>query len=120
MAEAARHNAGKPELSQVFHFHLEWLAAHCAAGRLKYPDASPGVPNWTLGGKPDQEYLDAATRHLALLMRGEEYDPELGTHHAAAVVWNMLALLTLNRAGWPYQSPTKGSPQCSQPDSSET
>lgn len=86
-------------MSQVLHFHLEWLAAHMQAGREKYPDVEPGVPNWTLGNRPDQEYLDAAQRHLAKLVRGEEYDPELGTHHAAAVVWNMLALLTLNREG---------------------
>lgn len=95
--EALRDNSGKPELSQVLHFDLEWLADHCAAGRAKYPDTSPGVPNWTLGGKPDQEYLDSASRHLAALVRGEEYDSELGTHHAAAITWNMLALLTCNR-----------------------
>lgn len=95
--KAERDNEGKPELSQIFHFEkgMEELAAHCSAGRAKYPDVD-GVPNWTLGGKPDQEYLDAATRHLGALVRGETHDPELGTHHAAAVAWNMLALLTLN------------------------
>ncbi len=97
MADTAlRDNSGKPELSQVLHFDLEWLADHMAAGRAKYPD-SDGVPNWKKGGKPDQEYLDSASRHLAALVNGEEYDPELGTHHAAAVAWNMLALLTCNR-----------------------
>ena len=100
MTEASRHNEGKPELSQLFHFEkgLEALAAHCAAGRDKYPDVD-GVPNWTLGGKPDQEYLDAATRHLGAIVRGEVYDQETGTLHAAAVAWNMLALITLNHEG---------------------
>ena len=98
MAEALRDNAGKPELSQVLWFDLRWLADHMAAGRSKYPDSSPGVPNWTLGGKPDQEYLDAASRHLSSLVRGEEYDGETHTHHAAAVMWNMAALLTNNRS----------------------
>ena len=100
MTKASRHNEGKPELSQLFHFEkgLEALAAHCAAGRDKYPDVD-GVPNWTLGGKPDQEYLDAATRHLGAIVRGEVYDQETGTLHAAAVAWNMLALITLNHEG---------------------
>jgi hypothetical protein len=97
MPEALRHNKGKPELAQLFHFDLRWLADHMSAGRVKYPDTAPGVPNWTLGGKPDAEYLDAAARHLAHLVQGEDYDIELGTHHAAAVAWNMLAMLTCNR-----------------------
>lgn len=96
--EALRYNEGKPELAELFHFDLRWLAAHTAAGRAKYPDAEPGVPNWTLGGKPDAEYLNSAARHLAALVQGEEYDPELGTHHAAAIAWNMLAMLTCNRS----------------------
>tara|TARA_R110000787_G_scaffold211213_1_gene320923 strand:+ start:201 stop:548 length:348 start_codon:yes stop_codon:yes gene_type:complete len=95
--KAARHNEGKPELSQLLHFKegLEALAEHCAVGRSKYPDVD-GVPNWILGGKPDQEYLDAAVRHLAAIVQGEEVDPETGTLHAAAVAWNMLTLMTVN------------------------
>ena len=87
----------EPELSQLFYFKagLEALAAHCSAGRSKYPDVD-GRPNWTLGGKPDQEYLDSATRHLASLVRGETHDPETHTLHAAAIAWNMLAMITLN------------------------
>ncbi len=105
MAEALRDNAGKPELGEVFWFRLEWLAEHCAAGRLKYPDTDEGIPNWTLGGKPDQEYTDAAARHLAAFVRGEEWDSETGTHHLAAVAWNALALLTCNRGGWRTYAP---------------
>ena len=99
MPEAKRDNAGKSELAELFHFDLEWLADHCTAGRLKYPDSTPGVPNWTLGGKPDEEYTNAIARHLAKFVRGEEMDEELGTHHLAAVAWNALALLTCNRNG---------------------
>ncbi len=97
---AARDNTGKPELGQVFWFGhaLEALAAVMSSGRVKYPDQADGVPNFMLGGKPDVEYIDAATRHLALLARGERYDAELGTKHAAHVIWNMAALLTLNDA----------------------
>jgi hypothetical protein len=97
--KAARDNTGKPQLSQLFHFKdgLNALAAHCSAGREKYPDVD-GVPNWLLGGKPDQEYLDSACRHLAALVQGEHVDGETGTLHAAAVAWNMLAMVTLNYA----------------------
>lgn len=91
----ARHNTGKPELSQLNHFRLEALAAHVAAGRDKYPDVD-GQPNWKLGGKPDQEYLDAAHRHLTSFVRGEVYDGETGTMHLAAVAWNALACITNN------------------------
>ncbi len=92
---AHRDNAGKPELSQLHHFRLDALAAHVSAGRAKYPDRD-GRPNWTKGGKPDAEYLDAAERHLAAFVKGEVYDPELRTMHLAAVAWNALACITNN------------------------
>ena len=91
----------KPELSEVLWFDvgLALLADHCAEGRKKYPDTPLGKPNWTLGGKDDEEYTNAAARHLVKFVRGEEYDPESDTHHLAAVAWNVLALLTCNRRG---------------------
>lgn len=101
---ALRYNQGKPELSQLAHFlpGLQELARHMSAGRAKYSDTvladGSEVPNFVLGGKADSEYLDAAFRHLLALAAGEEFDPELGTHHGVGgVVWNMLALYTLNR-----------------------
>jgi hypothetical protein len=99
MTETAnRDNAGKPALSEVLYWPqalAEW-AAHAQAGRAKYPDAEPGVPNWTLGGKPDDEYLNAAMRHLSQMRKGEDYDAELGTTHAAAVIWNIATLVQCN------------------------
>lgn len=106
---AARANTGKPELSQLLHFRLEAVAAHTSAGRAKYPDVD-GVPNWKLGGKPDQEYLDAAVRHLTSCVQGEVYDSETRTFHAAAVAWNMLAMLTLNYADLPCVQPVEANP----------
>lgn len=113
---AARDNTGKPALSQLHWFEhgLKALAEHCSRGRAKYPDAE-GVPNWTLGGKPDEEYLDAIERHLGELVRGETHDlkpdhkgvPGLGTLHAAAIAWNALALITLNQNDLPvYRDPS--------------
>lgn len=98
MPEAARHNQGKVPLSQLFHMlpGMIALARHMEAGRAKYPDQPDGTPNWKLGGKPDTEYLDAAARHLAALVEGQWFDDETGTPHAAAVMWNMGALITCN------------------------
>ena len=97
-AVAARHNAGKAPMHHVAHFGpgLQSLAYHCAAGQRKYPDTPEGLPNWRLGGKPDSEYISAIDRHWQELGAGEWYDRETGTPHAAAIVWNALALITMN------------------------
>jgi len=101
--EAARANSGKPELAQLLLFApaLEALAAHCTAGRAKYADRPDGQPNWTLGGKPDSEYTDAAMRHLAAFVGGARYDRETGTQHLAAVLWNIATLITMNHDDLP-------------------
>lgn len=116
---ANRDNAGKPELSQLHYFRLEALAVHVSAGRAKYPDRN-GVPNWTLGGKSDAEYLDAIDRHLGKIVRGQVYDvgdinpvtgvfePGLETMHLAAIAWNALACLTNNYKQHPVKMPGKG------------
>lgn len=90
---ALRDNAGKPQLSFVLGFRkaLGALARVFEQGAIKYER-----DNWRKGGKPDQEYLDSAMRHLAALGSGELYDPDTGCLHAAHVMWNMGALLELN------------------------
>ena len=105
--EALRDNNGKPELSQILFFDtaLDHLAMVMSQGRYKYKDSEPGVPNWTVGGKPDEEYLDSAIRHLRALIKGEFYDADLGTAHAAHIVWNLLALLANNYPEAPTLDP---------------
>lgn len=104
MLPAKRDNSGKLPLDRVFLFKLEFLVAHMMAGEAKYPDdEETGLPNWLKGGKPDDEYLGAITRHLAAIRRGELYDPELGTRHDAAIAWNALAMLTCNYPDAPYR-----------------
>jgi len=96
---ALRDNEGKAKLSQLLLFApaLKALADHCTEGRLKYADLKDGTPNWSLGGKPDEEYLDAALRHITEVVCGNEVDPESGTEHISAAIWNLMALQTLNR-----------------------
>lgn len=104
---SARHNTGKPTISDVLLWPKAIIAwtAHATMGRIKYPDVNPGVPNWTLGGKPDDEFINAAMRHLVALKNGETYDPELGTMHAAAVLWNMATMIQCNYDTAPAISP---------------
>ena len=96
---ALRDNEGKAKLSQLLGFKraMVELARHTTQGRIKYPDTPDGKPNWSLGGKPDEEYLDAALRHITEVVCGNEVDPESGTEHISAAIWNLMALQTLNR-----------------------
>lgn len=61
-------------------------AQHCTAGRLKYPDPSPGIPNWTLA-KGMAEYLRfkaSAFRHFMAWFWGIADED-----HAAGVFFNI-------------------------------
>lgn len=100
--EALRFNDGKPELHRLWQFGsaLTKLARVMSQGSIKYEDG-----NWLRGGKPDAEYLDSHDRHMLAFANGEEYDPETGAHHLAHAVWNLLALLRLNRSDAPDLSP---------------
>lgn len=93
---ATRDNQNKPRLDLLLQFNLESLAIHMEEGEKKYPDVD-STPNWMLGGKPDHEYIASALRHLSKMKQGETHDlDDFGTFHAAAVAWNMLALITNN------------------------
>jgi len=100
--QALRFNEGKPELGRLLEFGsaLDKLVAVMQQGATKYEEA-----NWLLGGKPDREYIDSALRHLQAFSAGEEFDPDIGTHHLAHAAWNMLALLRLNRDDAPRIDP---------------
>lgn len=111
---SARFNGGKPRLGNIFLFGdaLRLLAKHMDSGCEKYADATledgRKVPNWMLGGAPDREFIDAASRHLSALALAVltedkesevEFDDSIGqyTSHAIAAVWNLLVFLTMNR-----------------------
>ncbi len=97
-----RFNEGKPELSYVLEFPtmLKELAQVCAVGAQKYERG-----NWKLGGRPREQFLDSAMRHLVALANGEEFYREKDKEgveidqlisHAAAVVWNLAAMVELD------------------------
>jgi hypothetical protein len=61
-------------------------AAHLTKGEKKYPDVSPGVPNWTLA-EGEAEYVrfrKSAFRHFRQWLRGDRDED-----HAAAVFFNI-------------------------------
>lgn len=96
MAEAARMNNGKPQLSYL----LEFPTAITAFARVKELGAAKYERgNWKKGGKPDHEYLDACMRHLTAFMEGEKVADDSGCLHLAHAAWNLFALMELNYPG---------------------
>lgn len=92
---ALRYNLGKPELSYLLSIPkaAQALAKVFSQGAIKYER-----DNWQRGGKPDEEYLDSALRHL-FASQDEDYDAETGCLHLAHAVWNLAALIELNTEG---------------------
>ena len=90
---ALRDNQNKPQL----HYPLTLGRGYEELARVFEKGAQKYEPyNYLKGGKPDQEYLDSALRHITEIVEGEHYDQETGCHHAAHAAWNLLALIHLN------------------------
>jgi hypothetical protein len=65
-----------------------WLLAEVyGKGAAKYADR-----NWERGYEWSKSY-QAAMRHLLQWWGGEQYDPDDGQHHLAAVIWHLSALI---------------------------
>ena len=62
------------------------LVDHVTKGAVKYPDVSPGVPNWTLAeGEAELfRFRASAARHFVQWLNGETDED-----HAAAIVFNV-------------------------------
>mgnify|MGYP001576715451 CR=1 FL=1 len=78
---------GKLDIWRVFVGPLvERLAAHLTKGAVKYPDVTPGVPNWTLAAGPEelQRFKASAARHF-----WQWYNGTIDEDHFAATVFNM-------------------------------
>lgn len=78
---------GKLDIWRVFVGPLiERLAAHLTKGATKYPDVTPGVPNWTLavGDAEMVRFKQSAARHF-----WQWYHNVSDEDHFAATVFNM-------------------------------
>lgn len=78
---------GKLDIWRVFVGPLvERLAAHLTKGAVKYPDVTPGVPNWTLAAGNEEmiRFKQSAARHFWQWFNEVEDED-----HFAAVVFNM-------------------------------
>lgn len=69
-----------------------------AKGAAKYPDTSPGTPNWS-HGYPWSLSFSADQRHQLAWWAGESYDPEDGLHHLLHAAWHCLTLYTWETEG---------------------
>jgi hypothetical protein len=67
------------------------LAEHYGRGEAKYPSDPDGTPNWSKGYAWSKS-TQAAMRHLAQFIGGEDLDAETSTKHVIAVAWHMFAL----------------------------
>ena len=65
---------------------LKRFAIHLTKGADKYPDISPGVPNWTLAAGEEElmRFRASADRHFAQWMNGDTDED-----HASATYFNI-------------------------------
>lgn len=76
-------------------------------GSGKYPDVTPGVPNWSQGG-PYSWMLDAMWRHLLAYQAGVSFDGESHLHNLAHVRWMCGTLMEWERRGVGLDDRLKG------------
>lgn len=78
---------GKTNYLRIFDGPMaERWANHLTKGALKYPDVSPGIPNWTLatGQAEYNRARESAARHFIQWLRGDRDED-----HAAAFFFNV-------------------------------
>ena len=107
MSKAMRHNKGKPQLSYWLQFPR---SAEALSNVMEYGAEKYERGNWALGGKPDEEYIDAAMRHITKMMRyyksgdkSDLYDEESGCMHVAHAMFNLMALVDVNNTSLPLK-----------------
>lgn len=78
---------GKTDYTRVLDgpMYDRW-AIHVTKGEIKYPDVSPGVPNWTLASGEAEKirFKKSAARHFRQWLRGDTDED-----HAAATFFNI-------------------------------
>lgn len=91
--EGLRYSDGKAKVHLIPPEIIEELARHYTKGCEKYSDR-----NWEKGMKWHECY-DSLMRHSLAWWRGEDRDPENGSHHMIAVMWNAGALFWYSLKG---------------------
>jgi hypothetical protein len=90
---ALRYDDGKLPFELIPPEVMEALAWHYLLGARKYERR-----NWELGMNWCRCF-GSMMRHAWAWMRGEDFDPETGSHHMIAVAWNAIALFTYATRG---------------------
>jgi hypothetical protein len=85
-------DSNKPQWSLLPFEALEEVVEVLTSGAQKYaPD------NWKYVPNADARYMDAAFRHMAQYMQGEQHDEETGNNHLAHAVCCLLFKLWFDR-----------------------
>ena len=103
--EGRKYDGGKPMMSLVPPYALEEMARVLTKGAEKY-----AIDNWKYVENGKQRYQDAMLRHIYAYLKGEQNDPEFGTHHLAHAASCLFFLLDCEVSGKPL-TPKKESPK---------
>ena len=96
MSEQGRKfDGGKLRYDLIPVLALEETAKVVTKGAEKYDDE-----NWKLVPEGRSRYLAAAMRHIQQWRKGEIYDEEMGTHHIANAISNLMFILEKELQGW--------------------
>ena len=96
MSEQGRkYDGGKLRYDLIPVLALEETARVVTKGAEKYDDE-----NWKLVPEGRRRYLAAAMRHIQQWRKGEIYDEEMGTHHIANAISNLMFILEKELQGW--------------------
>jgi hypothetical protein len=87
-----KYDQNKPQWSLLPFEALEEVVEVLTSGAKKY---APN--NWKYVPNADTRYMDAAFRHMAQYMQGEQYDEETGNNHLAHAVCCLLYKLWFDR-----------------------
>lgn len=96
MSEQGRkYDSGKLRYDLIPVLALEETTKVVTKGAEKYDDE-----NWKLVPEGRRRYLAAAMRHIQQWRKGEIYDEEMGTHHIANAISNLMFILEKELQGW--------------------
>ena len=95
MSDGKKHDGGKLRYDLVPTLALEEVVKVITKGAEKYDDE-----NWKNVPNGRKRYYAANQRHLVEWRKGNIYDDEMGTHHLANAISNLLFILEKELQGW--------------------